>query len=107
MAVAFDEARIWPAAKAAGMLTRATWSGSPAAEVWVDYRVPGAIVLNMVSSEHTAEYQHSDMPTLSESDELILSLPDGDRTFKVRKPTMVPEFGATGFFRVATLTEVR
>lgn len=103
----FNEAALWPAAKAAGMLTRAVWGGSPTAEIWVDYRAPGAIVLGMVSTEHSFEYQASDMPTLAETDEITLSLPGGDREFRVRKPTLPTEFGATGFFRIATLTEVR
>jgi hypothetical protein len=111
--VSFTEevAALYPAFKAAGMLSVAT-DGAGAFDV--DFRRPPKLIgtyQNEISNEYEIEYQHADRPNLAEGDTLTLSgTPHASDagTYRVRKPPYIdaPGNAADGTYRCAILTKI-
>jgi hypothetical protein len=103
----WNEAVFWPAFKAAGMLdvAQVLLAGSDVPlSVDVDFsKVDVNPMTGVQSTDYEIEYQFDDLPTLAEDDQVIIRA----TLYRVRQVPRIEGIGATGYFRKATLTEVR
>lgn len=103
----WNEYVFWPEFKKAGMLDSASvlYAGQNVAkDVDVAFsKVDVNPFTGVQSTDYEMEYQYADLPELAEDDQVIIK----GTLYRVRQVPRIEGIGATGFFRKATLTEVR
>jgi hypothetical protein len=112
----FDESVFWPELQAAGMLrqVRVKPSGRAATDVYVRWDRPDDVSrIGAQATDYEMEYQHADLPTLAEGNQVTLLDDNGDPVaggkYQVRQAPFVPPDPAnsrSGFFRHAYLTKL-
>jgi len=110
-----DESVFWAEFIAAGFLkkVRVKPTGAPLTDVYVRWDEPNNNFLGAQSKDYQIEYQHSDIPTLSEGDAVTklddAGNPISKEKYKVRETPFVnanPADSQSGFFRHALLTKL-
>lgn len=104
----FDPSIFWPHYIASGMTKQATITSGPhdGETPYVMFDSPDLPRLDGSgrSRDYTIEYQYADLPNLAQGHTLTI----GGTNYRVREaPYIKADEGEDGFFRWATLTEVR